>query len=120
MGRADDRAATQLGVHEGLTDEVQAGKGGVGARSGRVWEGLRISLRASKGKGGVREVIKGIGHPCGGSEGNEASVATIMREGRGEVESAYAMLGPGRPLFRRVVDHHKLTWGVVEDKTERK
>jgi hypothetical protein len=24
----------------------------------------------------------------------------------------YAMLGPGRPLFRRVVDLHKLTWGV--------
>jgi hypothetical protein len=56
-------------------------------------------------------VIEGVGHPGGGSEGNEASVATVMREGRGKVETAYAMLGPGRPLFRRVVDHHKLTWG---------
>jgi hypothetical protein len=111
LGRADDHAATQLGVLvEGSTDEVQAGKGGVGARSGRVLEGLRVG-ESFKGKKGVREVIEGVGHPGGGSEGNEASVATIMREGKGEVETTYAMLGPGRPLFRRVVDHHKLTWG---------
>jgi hypothetical protein len=98
LGRADDRAATQLGVHEGSTDEVQAGKGGVGARSGRVWEGLRVG-ESFKGKKGVREVIEGVGHPGGGSEGNEASVAAIMREGRGEVETAYAMLGQDARFF---------------------
>ncbi len=48
LGRADDRALTQLGVHEGSTDEVQAGEGGserevVGSGRGSG------SVRASKG-----------------------------------------------------------------------
>ena len=80
-------------------DEVVVGKDRVG---GGIFE------REER----VGEVIDGVGDAVCPCLGDKDMVATIVKEGRGDVETPNAVMIPRLALRGRVVDHYKLSGGV--------
>ena len=53
-------------------------------------------------------MVEGVGDTKTGGEGNENTVAPVVRY----VEGPFAMSRPRLPLFSGVVDDDELSWGV--------
>ena len=57
-------------------------------------------------------MVEGVGDTKTGGEGNEDTVAPVVRRDGAYVKSPFAMSRPRLPLFSGVVDDDELSWGV--------
>ena len=57
-------------------------------------------------------MVEGVGDTKTGGEGNEDTVAPVVRRDGAYVEGPFAMSRPRLPLFSGVVDDDELSWGV--------
>jgi hypothetical protein len=111
LSGGNDSAQAKVRVQECLADQVCAVESWVGA--GRGWVGKdRVRGGIFEREERVGEVIDGVGDAVCPCLGDKDMVATIVKEGRGDVETPNAVMIPRLALRGRVVDHYKLSGGV--------
>jgi hypothetical protein len=111
LARAEDRAAAEVGVEEGATDEVRAICGGIGV--GGCGVGRRGDERGVfKGEEEVREEVNLARCAGVGRNGSVNEMAPVVGKGRGNVKNPGPMTGPGCTDLGWVVCHNEFPCGV--------